>query len=176
MAKNPLDEIVWNLTFRKKKSPEGSRNEFLRTIPFFENLTDKQLKTLAQSLHERRYEEDEYLFETNHPGAALFIIMKGEVVIEAGPEKGSVKGDDHQLAVLKAGEFLGDLALLDQSPRSASARALKPTLTYALFRGDLNRLVKTDPEIACEIYRSLACIVGERLKATNRQVHARKAS
>jgi CRP/FNR family cyclic AMP-dependent transcriptional regulator len=166
VSKSWLDEIYWSTQFRKKKSPDVSRNEFLRTIPFFERMTDKQLKTMAKHLHERRYEENEYLFEANHPGAALFILLRGEVAVEMTDED-EVKT---QLALIKSGEFLGDLALLDQCPRSASARATKPTAAYALFRGDLNMLQKTEPEIACEIYKTLASIVGERLKATNRHV------
>src|SRR5579859_1859030 len=106
MSKNKIDEIIWGMNFRKRKSAEVSRNEFLKTIPFFEHLSDKQLKVLAQHLHERRYEENEYLFEMNHPGAALFIIQRGEVSIETP--------DATQLALIKSGEFLGDLALLDQ--------------------------------------------------------------
>ena len=171
MSKNQIDQIYWSMNLRKKKSPEISRNEFLRTIPFFEHMTDRQLKTMAKHLHERRYEENEFLFEANHPGAALFILLRGEVAVEKASDAGHVT----QLAVIKSGEFLGELALVDQCPRSASARATRPTTAYALFRGDLNRLQETDPEIACEIYKTLACIVGERLKATNRQV-LRKAS
>lgn len=166
MEQNKVIDVFWGMIFRKRKPAEVSRNHFLKTIPFFEDLTQKQLKTLAAHLHERRYEENEFLFEVNHPGAALFIIKRGEIVIEnsAGAAR------DGQLAVIKSGEFLGELALLDSSPRSASARATKPTETYALFRGDLVSLETEAPEIASKIYRTLAWIIGERLKATNRQV------
>ena len=166
MANKNIAEIFWGMNFRKRKPTDVSRNEFLRTIPFFENLSEKQLKTLSLHLHERHYEENEFLFEVNHPGTALFIIMRGEVSIEttSNPETAA------QLALIKSGQFLGELALLDISPRSASARAIKPTQTYALSRGDLNRLAKDDPETACQIFRTLSWIIGERLKATNRHV------
>src|SRR5690349_18724782 len=117
MGKSPA-EIIWSMNFRKRKSPEVSRNDFLKTIPFFEHLTDKQLKKMAQHLHERRYEENEYLFEVNHPGAALFIVMAGEVAIETSNDSTRTL-----LAVIGPGQFLGELALLDETPRSASARA-----------------------------------------------------
>src|SRR5271155_5759708 len=99
MAKDQLDEIMWGFKFRKNKSIEVSRNEFLRTIPFFEHLSEKQLKTLAQQLHERRYEENEFLFEINHPGAALFIVIRGEVAIETSSNLESAT----ELAVIKSG-------------------------------------------------------------------------
>lgn len=143
-----------------------SLQEFLKTVPFFESFTDKQVKIISQYLHHRKYEENEYLFEVNHPGAALFIIERGEVSVETTSDPSSAT----HLATLQSGEFLGELALLDQSPRSASARATKPTVAYALSRTDLGRLQESEPEIACAVYKSLAFIVGERLKATNRQL------
>lgn len=169
MAKLQPDEILWKFTFRRKKTAEVSRNDFLKTIPFFSGLSQRQLKILAEHLHERRYEENEYLFEINHPGAALFIIQSGEVVVESSSDRDNA----HTLATLKANEFLGELALLDHSPRSASARATKPTQALALFRADLNHLAVTESEIACEIFRTLASIIGERLKATNRHLGAK---
>jgi CRP/FNR family transcriptional regulator, cyclic AMP receptor protein len=169
MNPKAFEEILWSLKFRKRKSPEVSRNEFLKQIPFFEHLSPKQLNVISQHLHERRYEENEYLFEINHPGAALFIVMRGEVAIETSSDRSSAV----EIATIKAGEFLGELALLDESPRSASARAKRPTSAFALFREDLNRMGKTEPEIAFEIYKTLAWIIGERLKATNRKAHIR---
>jgi CRP/FNR family transcriptional regulator, cyclic AMP receptor protein len=174
MSNHHPDAIFWGLNFRRKKSADVSRNEFLRTIPFFEHLTLKQIKILGQHLHDRRYEENEFIFESNHPGAALFIIFRGEISVDVRTSDGEITS---HLATIKSGEFLGELALLDQSPRSACARAVKPTQAYALFRTDLIRLSETNPEIACEIYRTLASIIGERLKATNRHVGStRKAA
>ena len=166
MQNNKFEAIFWGLNFRKRGPREVSLNYFLRTIPFFENLTAKQLKTLSNYLHQRRYEENEYLFELNQPGAALFIVMNGEVVVESSSEPETAT----RLAVIKPSEFIGELALLDHSPRSASARAAKPTVAFALFRADLIELAKVEPEIACEIFKTLAYIIGERLKATNRHV------
>ena len=166
MQNNKFESILWGLNFRKRGARQVSLHHFLRTIVFFENFNAKQLKILANYLHQRRYEENEYLFELNQPGAALFIVMSGEVAVESTSQPETAT----RLATVKPSEFIGELALLDQSPRSASARATKPTVAYALFRADLNELAKAEPEIACEIFRTLAYIVGERLKATNRHV------
>lgn len=166
MEKNKFEGVLWGLNFRRRGPRDQSLNQFLHTIAFFEKLTPKQLKTLTNYLHHRRYEENEYLFEINQPGAALFIIKRGEVVVESSSDLETAT----KLATIKASEFLGELALLDQSARSASARASKPTEAVALFRADLNDLAVAEPEIACEIFRNLAYIIGERLKTTNRHV------
>lgn len=173
MSHKHPESVFWGMNFRRRKSADLTRNEFLKRIPFFEHLSEKQLKTLAQYLHERRYEEGEYLFEINHPAAALFFIMSGEVSVETSSDPAHAI----HLATIKPAEFLGEMALVDHSPRSASARVVKPTVALALSRSDLQRLSKASPEIACEVFRSLASIIGERLKATNRQVGtARKAA
>jgi len=62
------------------------------------------------------------------------------------------------------------MALLDETPRSANVRALQPTRTLALYRNDLNELVDRDAQAACQIYRSLAAMIGDRLRSTNELV------
>ena len=66
--------------------------------------------------------------------------------------------------------FFGELALLDDSPRSASAIASKTTETFAFFRTDLDRLLTAFPQIGLKVYRSLAMIIGSRLRDTNEQL------
>lgn len=145
-------------------SIDQQKMHFLKTLPFFETLNYKQIGVIARIVHERTYIEGEYIFELGQPGAALFMIKSGEVMIEIPLE------DDKfgHVATLSEGDFIGELALVDNLPRSASARVKKPTTAFALLRNDLLSLTKTHPEVACEIYKSLAYVLGERLKATNK--------
>jgi CRP-like cAMP-binding protein len=156
---------LW-MQFRKRHelSIDQQKIHFFKSIPFFESLTYKQVAMIAKVVHERLYTEGEYIFEVNQPGAALFMILTGEVVIEIPIDNGEIG----QVAVLSDNDFIGELALIDSLPRSASARVTKPTRAFALFRNDLLSLVKTHPDVACLIYRSLALVIGERLKATNK--------
>ncbi len=164
MKSKKAAKIFWDyLSLGSNSKERQPLYQFLRGIEFFESLTDRQLQRVAEVLYLREYKENESLFEYGQPGAALFIIQSGEISIEipAGEDRFT------QVAVLKQNVFLGELALLDDSPRSASARALKPTKCFSLFRADLHKLVETDPEISTQIYKTLATIVGERLKLTN---------
>jgi CRP-like cAMP-binding protein len=158
------NKILWENIFKKMKSEQRTKIEFLRSIPFFQKLKVRQLEEVSHILHERIYEKDENIFEMNQPGAALFLIQVGEVSIETKDEAGSVT----QLALLKDHSFFGELALLDETPRSASARSMVKTHAWALFRSDLQKLAHTRPDIACEIYKILANMIGERLKTTNK--------
>lgn len=136
---------------------------FLKKISFFENLNKSQLQQVAALIYERDYLTDEYIFETGQPGAALFIIQNGEVSIETETPHGEIT----QITTLSKTSFFGELALLNDDPRSASAKALTPTKVYALFQKDLNNLSTKSPDITFQIYKALATVVAKRLKATN---------
>lgn len=160
------DKLLWETLRRwKKSSPELDRIQFLKSVPFFNELTNWQLKSVSDIIFERSYDQNELIFEEGQPGAAWFLILDGKVSVEIYREKFTAK-----LAILEKGAFFGEMALLDESPRSASARALEPTRTLALYRNDLNRLIAKDPQTACQIYRALARIVGDRLRSTNELV------
>lgn len=156
-------KILWQILSKwTGRSTEFETIEFLRTLPFFKELSFWQLRRLSDTLFERHYEAGEYVFEQDQPGAALFIVTEGSIEIEI--HEG---GRKNILAKLEAGHFFGELALLDDSPRSASARALKKTKTLALYRTDLNQMIQSDPHASSLIFKALATLVGDRLKKTN---------
>jgi CRP-like cAMP-binding protein len=160
------DKLLWETLGRwKRSSPELDRIQFLKTVPFFDRLSNRQLNTVSDIMFERGYDSDESIFEEGQPGAALFLILDGKIAIEICRETSTTR-----LAVLESGAFFGEMALLDDTPRSANARALEPTRTLALYRNDLNDLVHRDAKAACQIYRSLAGTIGDRLRLTNELV------
>ncbi|OLB02321.1 MAG: hypothetical protein AUH08_03620 [Verrucomicrobia bacterium 13_2_20CM_54_12] len=157
--------MLWETLGRwKRSSPELDRIQFLKTVPFFDRLSNRQLKTVSDIMFERNYDTDESIFEEGQPGAALFLILDGKIAIEIFRETST------RLAVLERGAFFGEMALLDDTPRSANARALEPTRTLALYRNDLNGLMDRHARTACQIYRSLASMIGDRLRSTNELV------
>jgi len=160
------DKLLWQTLRRWKHStPELDRIEFLKTVPFFDQLSNRQLKGVADIMFERTYDADELVFEKGQPGAALFLVLDGKVAVEIFRETSTTR-----LAVLERGAFFGEMALLDETPRSATARALERTRTLALYRNDLNGLVQRDAKTACQIYRSLAATIADRLRLTNELV------
>lgn len=163
------DKLLWERLERwKRSSPELDRIQFLKTVPFFGQLSNRQLKGVSDVMFERTYDIDEIIFEEGQPGAALFLIMDGKVAVEIFRETSTMR-----LAVLERGAFFGEMALLDETPRSATARALERTRTLALYRNDLNGLVQRDAKTACQIYRSLAGVIADRLRLTNELVQTK---
>lgn len=179
MQKHVAERILWMVLGKwNHTSEEASKISFLKSLPFFQDLAPWQLKRVTEVVFERTYEENETLFEQGQPGAALFLVWDGRVAIELDAGRSLERASQSKptiLAQLERGHFLGEMALLDESPRSATARAVVKTKTLALYRNDLKRLIGTHPSIACLIYRSLATIVGDRLRTTNELLHTESA-
>lgn len=157
-------KLFWDNIFRNDADDEEKNIlNILARIPLFRKLTKKELMVISKIMYERSFEAGEFMFETGQPGAAMFIIISGIVKIV----KKNEKSDLIELATLDAGDFLGELALLDSTPRSASALANERTVAMAIFREDLNKLLETNPILGTKIMKELAITIGLRLKATN---------
>src|ERR1700675_2435666 len=103
------EKILWETLKRwKRSSPELDRIQFLKTVPFFNELSNWQLKKVSEIVFERTYEPGEMIFEQGQPGAAIFLIMDGQVSVEIIKEKSVTN-----LATLEKGAFFGEMALLD---------------------------------------------------------------
>lgn len=158
----------WGNIFKSfNSSEELELYHILKDIPLFKDLSKRELQKVSNILHERTYQINEYIFQMHQPGAAMFIIKSGKVKIIFESEK---EEEPIELATLVEGDFLGELALLDNSPRSASAKAMQKTDLLAIFRADLEKLLMTEPVIGAKIVRQLAVVIGLRLKATNEQL------
>ena len=138
------------------------REELLRNVPFFHSLAADDIATMSRSLDEVRLAAgDVIVHEGERDSTSLFIIDEGEVEITFGQGRGRV-----ELAVMKRGEYFGELALFDAAPRSATATALVPTVLLRLERDDLIAYLHRDPDAAILILGNLA----SRLRHTNELV------
>ena len=135
----------------------------LKNVPIFENLSDKELSDVARLTHERTYKKDEHVFKKLAPAEGMYVILDGEVKI-------TDSDSDTIFATLGSGDFFGELALLDEEPRSASAIATLPARLIGFFRTDLLTLMKRSPELGNKILLNLSRVLGERLRRTNQEL------
>lgn len=105
---------------------------FIKQISLFAPLSPSEQEGLASLLRKRSIRNGDFLFHKGDEGTALYIIYKGLIKI-AVPTK---RGDEVTLAMLTDGDFFGEMALLDDMPRSANAMALEDTQLYVLNRTD----------------------------------------
>jgi CRP-like cAMP-binding protein len=151
--------IFWTNPF--KRDSNESDADFIRRVPLFNSLNQRQAEKLLQIIHIREYSEGEIVFREGDPGVGMYIIRSGE--IELHRER---SGSSGRFAVLGPGDFFGDIALLNESPRSASAVCSRKTTLYGLFRHDLISLLESDPRLGLKIIYPLAKITAERLRLT----------
>ena len=124
----------------------------LTRCALFTGMDAESLQAITRTLRGRRFRRGEVLFHEGDPGDALFIVASGAVKVVVPSED----GDEAILATLRRGDFLGELALLDGAPRSASAIALEPTVALALPRDQFRALVASQPAIRDALLASLS--------------------
>jgi len=147
---------VVNLFRLKKATP---RLERLQNLSLFVNLTPGELQIVDGLLHERNYLDGEVIFDEGEEGQAIYIVAAGDVLICRQGQ-----GDSGRMAQLGPGTFFGELALLDNSPRSAQARAATACQLIVFFRDDFVGLLDTHARIASKISRELARHLGARMR------------
>jgi NADH:ubiquinone reductase (H+-translocating) len=109
-------------------------------------------------VRQSHYEKDEFVFRQGDLGDALFVILKGSVAILVEAD-----GEQRQITTLKAGEYLGELALMGDTARTASVQCLEPTDLLVINRGDFSALVSHLPDLR----KSFEAVAAER-KGENR--------
>lgn len=148
--------MVLNPFRTRKNSP---RLEQLRATVLFAELSPPELAMIDGVLHERDYLAGEVIFDEGDDGEAIYIVLDGEVLIcrQGEPLAG-------RLATLLAGDFFGDLALIDDAPRTAQARAQGNARLAVFFRADFLELMQTHAVIASKVSLQLARVMGRRLR------------
>lgn len=121
----------------------------LRHVPLFSQLSAASLDALAASIGQRWLAAGETLFHQGEVGVECFVIVAGELEVLT-----FVGGDELRLDVFSPGQLIGEMALLDQSPRSATVRALADTELLVLGDEAFKTLLAASPELAMSMLRN----------------------
>jgi len=124
----------------------------LRASPLFSGLSAEDLIPVAGVTETSSFQAGELLFEQGDEGDRLYLVTHGGI---------EVSRDGQILAQLGEGECVGEMALLDDTPRSATVRATKDTRVLTVAREDFHDLLDLYPGIA----RQIAAVMVERLRA-----------
>lgn len=144
------------------RNQKFAAKQALQLVPFFNNLQDDEAKSLSKRLVLRRFGPDQVIFHHGDPGGLLYIIINGKVKITHT----TLDGQEAMLAIFGAGDFFGELALLDDSPRSATAEALEETETLTLHREEFIRYIGDNPDFALHVLHTLA----QHIRRLNNQI------
>jgi CRP/FNR family cyclic AMP-dependent transcriptional regulator len=130
----------------------AERITFLQSLPLFRDLSGDALRHLATESWPCQFHAGEVIFYQGEPGSTCHIIVQGRVRVFVVGE------DGRELAVriLGSGEIVGEMALLEDLPRSASVEALERTQTLELHRDALLHCLRNSPALALSLLRDLS--------------------
>ena len=135
----------------------------LRQIPLFKELTSADLEKLSEIASNVTFDRGERIFAEESTGDSLFIVNSGLVRVL---KKGRMENDE--VASLRVGQHFGEMALIDDGPRSATIEAAEPTQLIQIKREDLENLLATDLDLAHRLYRTMAKYLCLRLRQTTK--------
>jgi CRP/FNR family transcriptional regulator, cyclic AMP receptor protein len=137
---------------RIRRMPEQRVAEHLRRLPLFSRLPDGELAELAERVRTKTFRRGEMIFRKDDPGTHLYMVLEGGVKIALPGEF----GQEALVAIMRPGEFFGELALFDRSPRSATATALEDTRAALLAGDDFLAYLESHPASFRVVLETLA--------------------
>jgi CRP/FNR family transcriptional regulator len=134
----------------------------LADTEIFAGLETRELEEVAMVAVPRNWERGEILFREGDEGDTCYLVRDGAVLLTREHQDGRLVA----LAELRAGDLFGELAMFRGETRSATAEAIEDTAAVALLAGDMQRLVKRNPDLALKLLASLA----ERVSRTTERL------
>lgn len=128
--------------------------EILHKNPMFKSLSASEAATLAGRLKSRSLNAGEVLFNLGDPGDEMILVREGQLAIYM-PEPGKPEAGQ-ALRIFKPGDILGEMALIDRLPRSASVRAESDSSIAALGIDDFRDLLADEPDVAMSVMSGLS--------------------
>jgi len=135
---------------------------FLKKIEIFNSLDNSDIQKIIDILELKVYEKDENLFEQNLQRKSIYIIYSGEVELY----KKSAFGEEMQITQFQKYDFIGEGAIVDDSPHSTSARAIKKAKIYTINAKIFKDLLNSDGKIAVKIFTEISQIISRRMSHT----------
>jgi CRP/FNR family cyclic AMP-dependent transcriptional regulator len=138
----------------------------LRKIPLFANLTNDHLLKIAAIGVERPMKAGEVVFREGDTGTEFYAILNGRVRIS----KMVPGAGEEALAILESGSYFGEMALIDESPRSADAIAHIPCTLWVIQKHDLEEIMFLNKDLAYELLWEFVRTLSVRLRETNDKI------
>ena len=136
--------------------------DFLKRVRLFEDLDQKSLESIANAAVEQSYQVGQDVVRQGDTGVGAFIIRSGRVEVVQ-----EHNGVTERLGELRSGDVFGEMALLDEFPRSATVRALEPTTCLGIQRWHFKGILESHPQIAL----ALLPVLTRRLRTAEAHSH-----
>jgi CRP-like cAMP-binding protein len=134
----------------------------LRNVSLFSTLKENQIETISRILFVNSFYRNQVIFQEGETGDSLFIVLKGKVRVCLYDEEGR----EYILDVINKDGFFGELALIDELPRSANAIAMESSELLIIRRPDFLKLLVENPTITIEILK----VLSRRLRVADERI------
>jgi CRP/FNR family transcriptional regulator len=125
----------------------GVSPDTLRKVPLFADLDNRELEQIASSMRERRFQPGDVVTQEGSGGVGFFVVEEGEAEVDVGGEaRGSIG----------PGDYFGEIALINESPRTATLTAKTEMLCYGMTPWDFRPLVESNSAIAWKLLTAMA--------------------
>jgi CRP/FNR family transcriptional regulator, cyclic AMP receptor protein len=141
-----------------------SNLDLIRRVPLFSLLTVEQARQVADGVVKRRFRRGELVVEQGRNSHALYILLNGRARVLTADSKGR----EVILAVLEAGDYVGEMSLIDHEPHSATVRAEIQTDMLVLGQAEFARCLPERSSLAYSVMHGLV----KRLRAADRQIES----
>jgi len=135
----------------------GERTMTLKAVPFFTQLSDRELDVVRAVSVEKNYPRSAVVLTEGEMGDSLYMIQTGKVKVFIGDEDGR----EIILKILGPGDFFGEMSMIDKQPRSASVTTLEASVFHILSHSAFEKCTEQAPRIANIVMRVLATRVRE---------------
>jgi CRP/FNR family transcriptional regulator len=119
----------------------------LKKVPLFAGLDDRELQDIANGMRERRFKAGDTVTQEGAGGVGFFVVQEGQADVTVG---GQAKGS------VGPGEYFGEIALINESPRTATLTARTDMLCYGMTPWDFRPLVESNSTIAWKLLTAMA--------------------
>lgn len=140
--------------------------EFIRQIQLFSELTESEMAIFSGAFQVKTYKTGEHLFKQNTNRESVYVIFSGEVELYIKMPH----GEEKRIAYFDRFDFLGEGALLDNSPHSTNARVINDLTALVITRNEFEPVFAKNPNIAVNVYKSLSTVVQRRMHNANAQL------
>jgi CRP/FNR family cyclic AMP-dependent transcriptional regulator len=140
-----------------KRAAVGERTMALKAVPFFTQLSDRELDVVRAVASEKTYPKNAVVLTEGEMGDSLYMIQSGKVKVFIGDEEGR----EIILKILGPGDFFGEMSMIDKEPRSASVTTMEPSAFLVLTHAAFEKCVEQAPRIGNMVMRILAHRVRE---------------
>jgi aspartate ammonia-lyase len=145
-----------------KESP----TKFLKQVELFKGLNGDAIKLVAKFLRKTTYSAGEMLFAENNPREELLVIRSGKVLLF----KKTPFGEEETISYFGRYDFMGEGAIIDDTPHSTSGRAMEKTMVYSIQKEELSRIFRENGDIAISVYSFIAKVISRRMRQANSRV------